>query len=150
MILRSLRYLLHYLQYISGRDALSSLPCTTQCRYHGRIHHWGRWGNFSHQDFDPWNLLGNFPSKNPVQTWHWPCHVRCLIFCTQNLATPEKKWAKSEDFSVVGRGYLGSQLPGDFWYVPGFPISPEAADTPLVGTYMLKARLNLILIPNYK
>ena len=35
---------------------------------HGRVHHWGKWGNFPHQDFDPWNLLGNFPSKNPVQT----------------------------------------------------------------------------------
>ena len=57
---------------------------------HGRIHHWGKWGNFPHQDFDPWNLLGNLPSKNgqqwwispvknPVQTWDWPSHVRCLI-----------------------------------------------------------------------
>ena len=40
---------------------------------HGRIHHWGKWGNFPHQDYEPRDLgeiylrflLGNFPSKKP-------------------------------------------------------------------------------------
>ena len=33
--------------------------------------------------------------------------VRCLIrFCTQNVATSEKQWAKSADFLVFDRGTL--------------------------------------------
>ena len=46
------------------------------------------------------------------------------------MATPEKQWAKSPDFSVFGRGTLdpNSQETSEFWYVPGFPSSHEAAD----------------------
>ena len=36
--------------------------------------------------------------------------------------------------SVFGRGYLGSQLPGDLWYVSSFPSSPEAEDMYAAGS----------------
>ena len=93
----------------------------------------------------PLGKVGNFPTRiltleiywgiSPVKSHFIPnvdhSQDRFWIFCTQNVATSEKYWTKSTDILVLDSGYLGSQLSGDPWYVPGFPSGSEAADTPL-------------------
>ena len=92
---------------------------------HGRIHHWGKRGNFLHQDFDPWNLLGNFPSKNPVQT----LSRSMFDFLYPKFATPERNSGPNpQTFQFLVEGTLD-------------PNSQETSGMCLVSPVALKPRI---------
>ena len=58
---------------------------------------------FPHQDFDPRNLLGNFPRKKPIHT----SPVRCRIFLHKMWPLPKNSGPNPRRFWIFGIGYLG-------------------------------------------
>ena len=89
----------------------------------------GGGGSFTHQDFEPWYLLWNFPSKKPIHAWRWRSEVRYLIFLLKIWPFPENSGPNSGTFQfLVGVGTLR-------------PSSQETSDTCLVSPVALKPRI---------
>ena len=99
----------------------------------------GKVGKLSPPGFCSLKFTGEFPQQKSGSDLTVTLSGSVFAFCVhKNLATPEKSGPNPQT-SVFGRATLDSNSEEiSSSYVPGFPSSPEAADTPLNASIKIK------------